>query len=219
MKNGLLFILILLLFSCTAHHSLQPVGRGNWSGNVGFGGPFVSAFDTYIPVPYLTAGTTVGIRENINLDGNLHLFPLAYQVAGLDIGTAWFPTIQNRLKPTLGLQSRLMVLASVKRDVPERFRFIPILTPTAAWRIKKGLIYTGMDWTLPLNSPDYNRDAPATLVSPFLGYRWTLKRKLYLYTEIKWQAANLPSENLAADYWPVQGYGAISTLISIERGF
>ncbi|MFC1569396.1 hypothetical protein ACFL4L_04115 [bacterium] len=219
MKKILLLILALLFISCAAHHSLQPMGQGNWAGNISFGGPIIAAFDTHIPMPYLTAGATYGLGERFNMDGNLHLFPLAYQIGGLDIGAAWFPITQNGLKPTLSLQPRLMLLASLKSDVSERFRLIPILTPTAAWKVKKGLLYTGMDWTFPLNSPDYNEDTPVTIISPFCGYRWSLKTNLFLYTEIKWQGANILSDKLAVDYWPIGGHGAFSTLISIERGF
>jgi len=219
MKKILLFIPVSILISCAAHHSLQPLGEGNWTANISAGGPVIAVFGTHMPIPYLTAGTTYGIRDNINLNGNLHLMPLAYQISGLDIGAAWFPVKQKGLRPILGFQPRLMGLASLKGNVSERFRFYPIFTPSAAWQIKNNLFYTGMDWTFPLNTPDFDEDAPATLISPFFGYRWSLRNNLYLYTEIKWHVANLPSDKLAVDYWPIGGYGAFTTLFSIERGF
>jgi hypothetical protein len=209
----------LILLACAAHHSLQPVGRDQWTGNLSVGGPFVAAFDTRIPIPYLTAGTAYGLDDRLNLCGNLHLFPLAYQMFGMDAGTAWFPMLQKGMKPTLSLQTRIMALGSLKAEVPERIKFFPILTPSAAWRLGRGLIYNGMDMTCQLTRPDYNADAPVCLLSPFLGYRWTLKPNLFLYTELKWQGANLPSEKLAADYWGIARHGALSTLISVERGF
>ncbi|MBN2103445.1 hypothetical protein JW835_05320 [bacterium] len=219
MKKFIHFVPILMFICCAAHHSLQPAGKGNWTANISVGGPVIAVFGTHMPIPYLTAGTTYGFRDRINLNGNLHLLPLAYQIAGLDIGAVWFPLKQKGWRPILGLQPRLMGLASLKDNVSERFRFYPIFTPSAAWRIKNGLFYTGMDWTFPLNAPDFNEDAPATLISPFCGYRWSLRNKFHLYTEIKWQGANLPSDKLAVDYWPIGGHGAFSTLISIERGF
>ncbi|MBN1783044.1 hypothetical protein JW948_18055 [bacterium] len=210
---------VLLLCSCAAHHSLHPEGKGNWSGNMSVGGPVIEVFGTRIPVPYLTMGATYGWKDRINLTGDLHLFPLAYQIAGLDAGAAWFLCEQDGCKPVLGLQGRIMMLASLKKDVPERVKLFPIFTPTTAWQVKRGMLYTGLDTAIPLSSPDYDKEAPAVLLSPFFGYRWTMKPDLLLYTELKWQCANLPSDKLAVNYLPVAGHGAMSVLVSVERGF
>src|SRR6185295_1571109 len=74
------------LSGCAAHTSLVPVGAGRMVPNVGFGGPIVAAFGAYVPIPYVTVGADYGVSSRINLNGTLHVLPLAYRVAGVDAG-------------------------------------------------------------------------------------------------------------------------------------
>ncbi|MDZ7261094.1 MAG: hypothetical protein ONB05_03115 [candidate division KSB1 bacterium] len=224
MKNIHSFFILLfaaLFLTCAAHTNLEPVGRGHVNGNVSIGGPIVAAFGTRIPIPYGTIGINYGLRDRVNLNGNLHLLPLAYSVIGTDLGVTWFPVINKGAVPTLGIQPRLLALASVKKDVAsrDRLRIYPLVSSSAAWPLGKGLMYTGFDLTIPISSPDYDDEASSTILSPFIGYRWHLGRRTRLLTEIKWHGANIRSDQLAVEYLPIAGHGAITTLFSIERSF
>ena len=213
------YLSILLFWGCAAHTNLHPVGKGNKTAHFSIGGPIVKAFGTSIPVPYATVGLDKGLTRTMDINSHLHLLSLVYQVAGLDIGATWFPVLNDGLVPTLGFQPGLLVYSSLKSDVESRFRIYPTFSGSAAWRVGSGLVYSGFDMVAPFSDMDYDENASNIIFSPFLGYKWKLGTRYFLYTELKWNGANIESHQLAPDYLPISNYGAVSTLFSIERSF
>ncbi|HPG42087.1 MAG TPA: hypothetical protein PLP19_17620 [bacterium] len=220
-KKGLITLLLLtpILLECAAHTNLQPVGKNRMTAHGSIGGPIVKAFGTRLPVPYATTGCNYGITDNLDLNGSLHLLPLAYGLFGGEYGATWYPLLNSGLVPTVGIQGRLLTLISLKSGIDDRFRIYPVLTGSAAWQCGAGLAYTGLDTTMPLTRADYDADAEKFIFSPFIGYKWKLGRQTWLYTELKWNGANIQTEQLAVEYLPVSKHGAVTTLFSIERSF
>ena len=214
-----ILIFMLLLMGCAAHTQIEPVGKGKLSTNASMGGPIVKAFGTRVPVPYATAGVDYGLDNRLDIKADLHLLSLPYRIFGLELGPIWYPCLNNGKIPTIGVQPRLMTLISLKSDVEERMKVYPILSGSAAWKLHKGLVYIGTDVTVPFSSSDYDEDAASTIISPFMGYRWHIGKQTYLYTEIKWQGANIRSDQLAVEYLPIGNNGAITTLFAIQRSF
>ena len=214
-----LIIIIGILTGCAAHSTLEPVGKHNLNANLSIGGPFISAFDTRIPIPYVTTGFNYGVSDKTNLCGNLHLMPLAYKIAGSDFGAAYFPLKNDGFIPTWGIQARMLFLASLKSDVPERFKMYPVISSSAAWNFGKGKIYTGCDLSFLVTSPDYNDEASNYAISPFAGYRWDFSQKCRLLFELKMQGVNIRTDRLAVEYIPIANHGAFTTLLALERSF
>ncbi len=216
----LLAILFLtLIIGCAAHTNLTPVGKGNVEASISLGGPFIPVAETKIPTPYLVAGANYGMTENINLDGTLHITSLFYQIAGFDFGATWFPVLNEGMIPTWGIQQRFLMLSSFKSDVESRFRIYPLISNSASWEWGSGLIYTGLDFIIPLTNPDYDEEAENVIFSPFVGYRWDLGKKLRLLTELKWHGANIQGDQLAVEYITIGGYGAVSLMLTLEKRF
>lgn len=206
------------LCSCTAYKNIEPVGNNNLKSNVDFGGPIVSAFNTKVPIPYLAVGVTYGMTENFDINANLHVLPLAYKFAGLDLGASYFPVINDGIIPTIGLNGTLMLFSSLKSGIEERFKVYPILTSSFAWKLRNGMIYTGAHITIPLSKLDYTENNDY-LLSPFIGYNWKYSEKYRLITEIKWQGANVASDKMAVEYIHPSNHGAIGIYLSLERSF
>jgi hypothetical protein len=215
----LITIAIIVLTGCAAHTAIEPVGKGNMRADLNFGGPFVNAFDTYIPIPYLSTGVDYGVSDNMDVNANLHLLPLAYDVAGLDLSGAWYPVMNKGIVPTVGLQARLMMLTSFKSDVGSRFRAYPILSASAAWNAWLGKFYLGSDFIIPFTHSDFDKQAASVLLSPFVGYAWNLSTNYSLFTEVKWQGANVPTYQLAVEYIHPSNNGALGIFLSLERRF
>jgi hypothetical protein len=201
---------------CAARTNIEPVGTGRVRANAGVGGPIVAAFGTHIPIPYFSAGASYGAASDLDIDGQLHLLSIAYSVAGLDAGATWYPLANDGATPTLGVSGRLMMLASFKGGVSDRFRAYPIVGSTAAWRLGSGMLYTGLDMAIPLSSADYDTAAAAVIVSPLVGYRWRLGESLRLYTELKWQGVNVRTDQLAPEYVHPFGNGAITPFVGFS---
>lgn len=208
--------LAVILAGCAARTSLEPAGRGVWKANAGFGGPMVYAFDTYVPIPYLAAGASYGADDRLDVNGTLHLLSLAYGIVGLEPGVTWYPVLNSGAVPTIGISPRILMFASIRGDVEERFRFYPVVSASGAWRVGDGLLYTGFDLTLPLSRPDYDDDAATAILSPLLGYRWSIGETMGLYTELKWHGANVRTNQLAAEYVHPFGNGAIAPFIAVD---
>ncbi|MBN2009608.1 hypothetical protein JW960_09725 [candidate division KSB1 bacterium] len=219
-SKGFIHILWICLFiGCAAQTNLQPLGRGNLNGHASFGGPIIKVFGTRIPIPYLTTGGTYGLSRHTNITGNIHLFPLAYEIFGMDAGLAWFPVQHNGKIPTIGLQPTALLLASLKSDISDRFRIYPVIVTTAAWPIHTNQLFIGTDTTIPLTELNYDNEAASVILSPFIGYKWQLGEHYSFTTELKLHGANIRSNQLAVTYLRIGGYGAISTLFSLERRF
>ncbi len=208
-----------LILGCSAHTNLEPVGKGNFESAISLGGPFIPIAETKIPTPYLSIGTNYGMSENFNVDGNLHITSIFYQVAGFDFGTTWFPILNKGMIPTWGIQPRFLLLTSFKGNVESRFRIYPLLSSSTAWQLGSGLIYAGFDFVVPLTEPDYDSESVDVIISPFTGYRWNIGENLKLLTELKWLGANVQSNQLAVEYIKIGGYGAFSIMLSLEKEF
>jgi hypothetical protein len=217
--NLLIFFLILFGFGCSAHSNLTPTGEGNIDAVVSLGGPFVPVAETKVPTPYLSAGANYGLTSNINLDANLHITSLFYELAGFDFGATWFPYLNDGLIPTWGIQPRLLMFGSFKSDVNSRFRIYPLISSSVAWKWGNGLIYSGFDFVYPLTTPDYDDEAVKVIFSPFAGYRWELGKNLQLLTELKWHGANVQGDQLAVEYITIGGYGALTIMFSLQKRF
>jgi hypothetical protein len=208
-----------LVAGCAAHTNLAPVGKGHVVPNVSIGGPIVEAFGGHIPIPYLQAGADYGVSDVVNVGAQVHLLPLAYSIAGLDVGATWFPVQNAGWQPTLGLGARMFALASLKGDVDQRFLFIPALSGSAAWATGPGVLYTGTDLIVPFSPSDFDEEAAPFLLSPFVGYRWNLGRRYALLTELKWHGANVNARQVATDYISIGGHGALTPIIAFQRRF
>jgi hypothetical protein len=208
-------VLLLLLPACAARTNLEPAGEGRLQANASIGGPLVAAFGTNPPIPNLTIGANYGLSDRLDLSGNLYLLPLLYSLAGLDAGVAWYPVLNDGAVPTIGIQPRIAAFASFKSGVDDRFRLYPSISSSGSWKLGSGRIYTGFDLTLPLSQPDYDPDPPHVIFSPLIGYRWNLGTSWRLFTELKWQGANIRT-NATAEYSNPGGYGAISPYVAIE---
>lgn len=209
----------ILFVGCAAHTNLTPLGEGRLAPHVGIGGPIVEAFETHIPVPYLMAGVDYGVRDNVNLNGGVHLLSLAYGVAGVEIGAAWFPLENEGWQPTLGVGPRLFAFASTKGGVDDRFLVYPALSASAAWNAGPRMLYAGADLAVPLSRPEYDEEAKSVILSPFLGVRWNVGKRLALLTELKWHGANIQTEKVVTGYTSIGRNGAVTPLIAIQRRF
>jgi hypothetical protein len=219
MRYLLLLAAALALPACTARSTIEPIGQGRTAMHASFGGPFVEAFDTQVPVPNLAVGATHGVTDRLDASGSLYLLPLVYGIVGFDVGAAYYILTDSTTSiSSIAVQPRLLTLISVKSDVEERLRIYPALSASAAWRHGENRFYTGFDLLVPLSSPDYDPDPPVGIVSPFIGYRWALGTSTHLLTEIKWHGANVRT-NATVNYVNPFGYGAITPLVAIEWGW
>lgn len=209
--------LTILLTGCTAHSFVEPIGKDRKVVRLAVGGPIVAAFDTHVPVPYAVVGMGAGINPRTNLFADVHILPLFYKIAGAEAGFQYFPLLQAGWKPTIGLGGRLMFMDSFRSNVDERFRFWPIFTLTSAWAKNNLRYYIGNDLTLPLSRLKYDNNNPSYILSPFIGSKLKIGKDWTVGLELKWQAANLASNQSAVEYTGFGGKGALATLITFEQ--
>jgi hypothetical protein len=223
MSAFIIAISFLLFFcltpGCAVHSNILPLGKGNMEANFSLGGPFIPLTNPKIPTPYAVAGVNYGLSDRINLEGNFHITSAFYKVAGFDIGAAYFPILNERYVPAVGIQPRLLLFSSLKSDVVSRFRIYPLISGSAAWEWGNGFIYSGIDMIIPFTRPDYRDEYENVIFSPFLGYKWDIGSSFNLFTEVKWHGANVKSNMAAVQYVDINRYGALALLFSVSRRF
>ncbi len=221
MRNYKFFLLLglSLLFGCATHTNIEPAGKDNIKGFANFGGPIIEAFGTNIPIPYLSVGADYGLTKNMDVNANLHLISLAYQIGGLDLGYTYFPLLNDSYIPTVGINFQIMSLFSFKTSIDDRFRAYPSISPSFAWKLFDGKIYMGSDFVLPVTKLDYYSGMPTVIISPFIGYSWNLGKNDNFFTEIKWNGANVRTDRLAVSYLHPAKSGAVGLYLTLERSF
>lgn len=207
------------LCGCAAHTNLIPLEKGQIAPNLSIGGPIVEAFGTHIPVPYLMAGADYGLSDEVSANASVHLLPLAYNIAGVDFSTTWFPLKNNGWQPSVGIGPRFSAFISTKKDMENRFFVYPGAFGSAAWEIGPGLFYTGIDINYLLVRPHYDDEAEILIFSPFTGYSWNIGNRYSLLTELKLQGANIQTNQIATSYTALGNYGAVTPLITLQRKF
>lgn len=214
-KHRLLLLLAIpLLPACAARTTIEPIGEGRTAYNVSIGGPLVSAFDTYVPIPNLTLGLTHGVSDRVDVGGSLYLLPMLYGDFGLDVGATWYPLVDSD-GTTIALQPRVMAFSSFRDSVEKRFRAYPAISASAAWHNGDDRIYTGFDLLLYTGSFDYDNDPAPVVLSPFVGYRWSLGSRSRLLTELKWHGVNVRT-NATVEYVNPLGQGGLAPFIGYE---
>ena len=176
----------------------------------------VESVGTYLPIPNVTAAVQHGLRDNLDVTGSLYLTPLMFGMVGVDVGAAWYPVVDPSAT-TISVHPRLLMIASVKPNVDERFRVYPAVSASAAWRNGDDRIYTGFDLAVPISAPDYDADAAPAVLSPFVGYRFALGSSSSLHAEIKWMGINVRT-NATTDYINPFGMGGLAPFIGYEFG-
>lgn len=214
----LVLLISSLLVSCAAHTNIEPVGKGKLKANANFGGPIVTAFDLKVPIPNISVGANYGLKDNLNLNANVQLLPLFYQIAGGEIGGSWYPILNKGYIPTIGISGNLLLLSSFKSNVETKFRAYPLLDLSFAWELGQNIIYTGVGSVLPFNNLIYYEDN-TPMISPFVGYRWKIGNNYNLYSEIKWLGINKQTNMIAVEYLTFNNYGALGVYLSLERSF
>jgi len=228
MKNRYILFLLsgcaYLFQACAVHTNIEPVGKGKINAYISFGGPTIKVFGLtkpLFPVPHLLTGASYGINENLNVDANLNLLPLPYGIASLETGAIWFPVLGEGKKPTIGLDLHLLSFFSIKSDsnITDRIRVYPLLTPAFSWQLGNHRVYVGSNITIPISQADFDNEATALIVSPFLGFRWGIGEKISLLTELKWQGANVPADKLAIAFASIAEHGGLSPLLGLSWKF
>lgn len=213
------FVACILIIGCATHTNIEPVGKGKSRVEINLGGPIVSAFKAYIPIPYLSAGLNHGLTENLDINGGIHIMPLFYKVAGLELGGTWFPVINQGYIPTIGIDLKALFFSSLKSGINDRFRLYPVLSPSFAWKMPGGMIYCGSHITVPFSKVSFDAENPGYILSPFLGFRWNVSDNYKFFTEVKWHGVNFETYQLATEYVHPANYGALGVFLTLERNF
>jgi len=110
--HGLVLGPAVLALGCGLTTQVRPVPRGTWGAEAAVSGPFVR-LGGLLPVPLSTVGVRYGVAERADVAAHAHLTPLAFGVAGLDVGGSWLALEQSGAVPALTLGGRLFGFAQV----------------------------------------------------------------------------------------------------------
>lgn len=198
---------------CAPRMALEPVGDGEFRYGASLGGPLVAALGTTIPIPNASVGGRYGVGADLDIEGNAYLLPLAYSIVSMDVGLAWYPL--QTPSATISLEPRVLLFASVKSRVTERFRIYPAISTTLSTPLGVGRGYAGMDVSAIVSTPTYDPEPVRVLLSPLAGVRWDVGDRVTLTTELKWVGVNVRT-NATVEYVNPFGVGGLAPSIGID---
>lgn len=176
------YLLILLCIGCGSGQPVRVLPVGVTTVSASLGGPIVPSSSPIGFVPYLIAGATHGVTDDVSIHGNLHVLMMAFAVGGLDLGASVRLLHQDAAIPEITASVRL--IGFMKLGSPIAPRLYPDVSINTSWEVTKGvLLYTGAHGTAQWKPG-------AFFISPFLGIQLPLSRSLSLQSEFIWQAAN-----------------------------
>ena len=156
---------------CAAPNLSRTVGRGNAELHASAGGPFVNALGPPLPVPHTNVGGRVGLSNRVDLDANVNLLAMAFQVLMLDVATN-VQLYRRRGGLAVAGSTRLYLLGDL--DEPPATRLYPELGLHAGGPIPRVdwlHLYGGQTLTVSPNPP---RDGSAIFWTPFLGVEFLM---------------------------------------------
>ena len=173
---------VIALAGCGSGQPVRVLPEEQTTLSASIGGPIVPSTSPIGFVPYLTAGATHGVTNNISVHGNLHLLMSAFAVGGIDIGASVRAIRQDKAIPELTLSTRL--IGFMKFSGPVSPRLYPDVAFNASWEVAENtLVYLGTHST-------FQWKPSAVYLSPFIGVQFPISTAFCLQTELIWQAAN-----------------------------
>jgi hypothetical protein len=209
---GVLLLAALLLGGgCAQTHIVRPLGKGNGALNVSVGGPFVQLFGAPIPVPIGSVGGAYGVRDDVEVFGQVDATALAFGVLHLSPGVAFHPVRRDGgWVPTVTVGGSLHLLTNFREA-----RLVPQVTGAAAWRIRNHhLVYLGMDLGLGFQPAGF-----VPIWGPYLGGEARVSKRVGLALEVKWLEPHVDVRPLAPTWLSPGSQGYVSLLLGVNIYF
>jgi len=202
---GLTFVAGLALGACATTREVRALGRGNTAYGASLGGPLVEALGVDLATPILTVGGGYGLRDDLDLFGNLDLTAALYGDLHLEPGLAYHPVIREAgFVPTLTVAGSAHLITNFVDA-----RVYPQLTLAGAWRIRRRhLLYVGADSAMGFGA------TTRVVVGPLVGGELRLGR-VGLTLEAKWLAPYYDVAPTAPSWISPANHGYLNLLVGV----
>jgi hypothetical protein len=186
---------------------LRPTPRGQITAELELGGPFAKVGSAVIPLPLTTLGASFGIAEHVDLSAHLHPTAALFKIAGLDVGAAWQPLMQNGAVPAVTLVGRLFGFT----DFQSGFQPYLELGATGSYRLAERFSpYLNVSTLVQTNA--------VPLLAIGAGVEVTFGR-VALQAEFRWFSPNRPTLFNAVEWQSIGGLGAVGAMLGIRYTF
>lgn len=201
--------LALFAFGCGHGTALRPAPKGTIRTELEMGGPIARVSSTLTtPMPLSTAGVAWGAGDFYDLSAHAHLTALAFDVAGLDVGSTALLAGGGRW--ALAGTGRLYGFAELRRGQPRLYleaQLAPSFQVVPGWL---SLFASGTALVQLAGGPPI----------PAVGAGAQLQLGPFaLQGEWRWYGMATPTQFVVVDWWSVGGQGAWGVLVSASYRF
>lgn len=203
----LLILCAALLASCGHMAKLRPTPRSQVTVELELGGPFAKVGSAVIPLPLTTIGASYGVADHVDVSAHLHPTAAVFGIAGLDLGGAWQPLLQNGAVPAVTLAGRLYGFTDFKSG----FQPYLELGATGSYRLaSRASPYLNVTTLVQTNA--------VPLLAVGAGVEVELGR-VALQAEFRWFSPNRNTYFNAVEWQSIGGLGAVGALLGIRYTF
>ena len=197
-------------------NTARPLSPGEHTAGATFGGAMVDVGPT-IPLPNIVvegkSGLTTFQDRPLDLSYGVNLTGIAFGLGAVHLGSSWLAAEQAGARPALSVSQRLFVTTNVfdttKSD--RGFLFVDELQLTGSHSLGPHLVYYGVAQYLDFGNPTLT-------LSPFLGTDLA-RGRFHAQLELRWLAATVIPESVAAGRQTFLGRGALSPTVGFRWDF
>lgn len=208
-RGGAAVVVALFAFGCGHGTALRPTPKGALRAEVEMGGPIAHVNSAItVPMPLSTTGVAWGAGDFWDLSAHVHLTSLAFDVAGLDVGSTALLASGGRW--ALAGTGRLYGFTELQRGQPRIYmeaQLAPSFQVVPGWVT---LFASGTALVQWAGGPPI----------PALGAGAQLRLgRFALQGEWRWYGMATPTQFAVVDWWSVGGQGAWGVVVSASWRF
>ncbi|HOM65761.1 MAG TPA: hypothetical protein PLI27_02620 [Ignavibacteriales bacterium] len=212
LKYIIIFIISLLLVSCSNSLLITPIEKDKHHIGINFGGPIVKVKKVNLPIPLSSVSHFYGIDTNLTLVNNLQIISAIFRTFHYESGLL-FNIYDNYSSP---IKISLMPYFSLMTNfnLPDT-KIYPACNINFYHSFDKYILYTGTNFTFELSKTKaFNQKVENhILIAPYFGTIYQTNDFTYSL-ELKYLLPNISNKDIVVDYLSFGSKGAIGIYFS-----
>jgi hypothetical protein len=210
--------LSIMFLSCSSIRHVVPLKQGESRISVSIGGPVTKIGESFIPLPFVTAGYNYGLKYNLDIESGINITSLFFGITNIDAGINWHPVVPLLMRPGMYVSLKGVITTNFEKNGT---RLFPVNDLGIYWLLfKHQYIYSGIESWVELHDVRYDGNIQKNhlLINPYIGY--ILEYKTWQYQlEGRVYTPNIPNKGRAVKNKGMGDYGIFGFFLGVSKSF